>query len=74
MATETFKTLSLQLALENGRDAKGNMTYVKQSIQYARASGYTPEKYMSLVAALEPCLSKDVGQSSAIKTYAVTAS
>ena len=74
MATETFKTLSLQLALENGRDSSGNMTYVKQSIQYARASGYTPEKYMSIVEALEPCLSKDVGQASAIKTFAVTGS
>ena len=74
MATETFKTLSLQLALENGRDSSGNMTYVKQSIQYARASGYTADKYLSIVSALEPCLSKDVGQASAIKTYAVTAS
>lgn len=74
MATETFKTLALQLQLENGRDTHGNMTYVKQSIQYARASGYTADKYMAIVSALEPCLSKDVGTAAAIKTYAVTAS
>ncbi len=73
MAVETLKTVSAQLALENGRDAKGNMTYVKQSLQYVRKDGYTPDKYLAIVAALEPCITKDVGSASSIKTYAVTA-
>lgn len=72
MAVETLKTVTAQLELENGRDAKGNMTYVKQSIQYIRKDGYTPEKFLSIAAALEPCITKDIGSANAIKTYAVT--
>jgi len=72
MAVETLKTIGAQLELENGRDAKGNMTYVKQSIQYVRPSGYTADKYLSIAAALEPCITKDIGSINAIKTYAVT--
>lgn len=71
MAIETLRAVSAQLSLENGRDAHGNMTYVKQSIANISKEGYTADRYLAIVAALEPCLNKDIGIIDAIKTYFV---
>ena len=72
MAVETLKTVTAQLELENGRDSSGMMTYVKQSIQYVRKDGYTPDRFLAITAALEPCITKGVGSANSIKTYRVT--
>lgn len=69
---ETLKTVGAQIELENGRDDKGDMKYVKQSLQYVSKGGYSAEAYHAIVAALEPCLNKVIGGMNAIKTYAVS--
>ncbi len=74
MATETLKKVAAQIELENGLDAKGEMRYVKQTIQYVGRAGYDGDKLLAVVGALEPCLAKDLSSTNVVKTLTVSAS
>lgn len=72
MATAELKTVNARLVLENGTDSDGNLKLVKQSIQDVSEEGYTDSKFMSIVAAMGPVLSKTISYAQKVMTYDIT--
>ena len=65
--TSTPKKVSVSARLNNGLDGDGNVVTVGISLGTLSISGYDDAKALSVVSALEPCLSKEVY--SVDKTY-----
>lgn len=75
MATEALSNRTARIGLDNGVDAEGNVKTVNVSIPgiSARQADWDADKYLAVVAALAPCLSKTVERAETVATYTVTA-
>ena len=73
MAVSTVSRVSVSLKLENGRDAKGMMTYVSTSLGSLSKDNFDADKVLAIVELLEPCLSKDIGSIEKTETSTITA-
>lgn len=71
MAVETLKKVASQIALDNGIDTEGRQKTVNISLAGISASGFDADKYLAIVGALEPCLSKTVNNVAVLKTIVV---
>ena len=60
MATATLKKVSVNVKLDNGTDAAGNVKTVGVSLGTLSTSGFDANKVMAIVPLLEPCLTKSV--------------
>lgn len=60
MATSTPVKYAIQLRLNNGLDPDGNVKVAAISLPKLSVSGYTDEKALAVVAAIEACLSKEL--------------
>ena len=72
MATETLKKVSVNLKLENGTDAEGNMKYVSVSLGTLNKDNFDADKALAVVTVLAPCLSKTVGSVEKTATSTLT--
>lgn len=73
MALEEIATRTARVALENGTDSEGNMKYVNQSITGISKSGWDADKFLNIVGALGPCLSKTIGNAQTVVTSNIRA-
>ena len=80
MAVATMKLVTARAKLENGRDSSGQMTYVNQSLGNLKESAFTGnskaaslDSLITIVDALESCISKDVGSLELVSTEVITA-
>jgi len=71
VARSELTAMAARLRLENGSDSEGNIKYINQSIQRVSDTGYTDDKFMALVAAIEPVLAKTIGGAQKTATYNV---
>lgn len=76
MATETLKSRTARMALENGTDSQGDVVLVNLSMpnMSKSASDWNADKLLNIVDALAPCLSKTVNTVESVATYTITAS
>lgn len=73
MAVTTIKKRASQIALDNGTDSEGRAKTVNISLAGISKDGYDADKYLAIVGALEPCLSKTVNSVAIIDTSTVSA-
>lgn len=75
MATETLSARTARVALDNGTDSEGNPKTVNLTVPgiSPRASDWDADKYLAVIAALGPCLSKTIEAAQTVATYTVTA-
>lgn len=76
MATETLKKRAATLELNNGTDSTGKVKVVSAAISgiSSNATDWDAQKYLNIVALLEPCLSKAIEGANMIATYGITPS
>lgn len=67
-ATVTTEKVQVRVNLDNGTDSQGNVKIVGVSLPKLSVSGYTADKAMAIVNALDPMLVKTVYSVSEIKT------
>lgn len=60
MASTTLQSLRVNLKLDNGTDAQGNQKTVSISLGNLSKNNFDADDALSVVTALEPCLSKAV--------------
>lgn len=76
MATETLSNRTARIGLDNGTDSQGNIKTVNVNIPgiSPRQADWDADKYLAVIAALAPCLSKTLERAETVATYTVTAS
>lgn len=65
---ETVKKHVASMALENGTDSEGNITYVNQSFGTLSKDGWDAEKIMNIREGVGPILGKTIGYVQAVTT------
>ncbi len=60
MAVSTKKKVSVNIVLENGLDAKGEMRYVNLSLGSMNKDTFDDDKALAIRDLLEPCLAKEI--------------
>ena len=73
MATSTVKKVSVSLKLDNGTDSQGNQKTVSISLGSLNKNAFDADDVLSVVTALEPCLSKAVLSAEKIEVSTISA-
>lgn len=73
MAAETLKKVSVNLKLENGTDAEGNIKLVNVSLGTLSKDSFDADKALAIVQLLSPCLSKTVNSTEKVAISTIAA-
>ena len=74
MATNTITKIALAVVLDDGTDSQGNQMTVNESFPTLNRTNYDDDKALTIIGALEPCLSKSVTNIRKTTTASVSAS
>ena len=73
MAAETLKKVSVNLKLENGTDAEGNIKLVSQPLGTLGKDSFDADKALAIVRLLAPCLSKTINSTEKVTISTISA-
>lgn len=73
MANAALKKVSVNLKLENGTDAYGNVKLINLSIGNLSKDTFDADKALAIAGLIEPCLSKAVSSVEKTEVSTITA-
>lgn len=72
MATETVKSVRVNVKLENGTDNEGNTVYVDLPLGNINKNTFNANRVISIVSVLEPCITRNIFSVEKITTSTIS--